>query len=113
MRLTKATLKKIIKEELSAIQEMEEDDLDTMSREVHEEVARVVAKMKEELSGYREGDSIEDLANIIDLGGRLEYLYDIYIPGDDETDLDDEKRPTMEKYRSSFSPLGDADPRYG
>ena len=68
MKLTKATLKRLIKEELSAIQEMEEDDFDTMSREVHEEVARVVAMMKQELSKYREGDSIEDLANIIDLG---------------------------------------------
>ena len=112
MKITKATLKRLIKEELSAIQEMDmEDDFDTMSREVHEEVARVVAMMKQELSGYREGDSIEDLANIIDLGGRLEYLYDIYIPGDDETDSA-MKGHTMKKYRRSFSPLGHTDPSF-
>ena len=40
MKITKAVLKRLIKEELSAIQEMDmEDDFDTMSREVHEEVA--------------------------------------------------------------------------
>jgi hypothetical protein len=111
MKLTKETLKRLIKEELSAIQEMEEDDFDTMSREVHEEVARVVAMMKQELSKYSEGDSIEDLANIIDLGGRLEYLYDIYIPGDDETDSA-MKGYSMKKYRKSFSPLGHIDPSF-
>ena len=52
MKITKATLKRLIKEELSAIQEMDmEDDFDTMSREVHEEVSKIVAMMKQELSG--------------------------------------------------------------
>lgn len=110
MKITKATLKRLIKEELSAIQEMDmEDDFDTMSREVHEEVAKVIAMMKQELSGYDpETHSVEDLGNLMGLADRLNYLYDVYIPGDDVTDSAT-KGHTMKKYRKSFSPLGYAD----
>lgn len=113
MKLTKATLKKLIKEELSAIQEMDmEDDFDTMSREVHEEVAKVIAMMKQELSGYDpETHSVEDLGNVMELADRLSYLYDVYIPGDDVTDSA-MKGHSMKKYRKSFSPLGYADPSF-
>ena len=107
MKLTKATLRRLIKEELSAIQEMEEDDFDRMSREVHEEVALIVSNMMQALESYDpKEDSVEDLGPVLGLAERIELLYDIY--------FDDSGKLTMQNYEDKYGrePLGHTGSRY-
>ena len=95
MKITKATLRRLIKEELSAIQEMEEDDFDRMSREVHEEVALIVSNMMQTLESYDPNeDSVEDLGPVLGLAERIELLYDIY--------FDDSGKLTMQNYEDKY-----------
>jgi hypothetical protein len=104
MKLTKATLKRLIKEEISAIREMEEDDFDTMSAQVHEQVREIVDMMKDKLSAYNpETSSVEDLGTVLGLAGKLSLLHDIYLDESGKTTMkdyeDEERRNPLSQFR--------------
>ena len=108
MKITKKLLKQLIKEEISAMQEQDmEYDFDSMSREVHKEVAIIVSNMMQALDRYDpDEDSVEDLGAVLGLAERISLLYDIY--------FDDSGKLTMQNYQDKYGrePLGHTGSRY-
>ena len=92
MKITKATLKRLIKEELGLIKENAEDE----GPAVDAEVARIVSRMQQVLGDYDpEESTVEDVMEVGKLAARFDYLYNIY--------FDDVG--TMEEYNKKFGPL--------
>ena len=92
MKITKAILKQLIKEELDLIRENVEDE----GPAVDSEVARIVSSMQQVLGDYDpEESTVEDVMEVVGMAARLDYLSDLYFKG----------VGTMEEYNKKFGPL--------